>query len=108
MPLYVGDYLADTGHLTTVQHGAYILLIMNYWTRGKLPGDDRQLAAITKLSLRDWRRHKPVLAAFFGESWQHRRLDAELIRAVDKRDKRAVAGSRGGTTSAIRRWQKKR
>jgi len=65
MPLYVGDYLGDTGHLTTAQHGAYLLLMMHYWRKGELPDDDRQLSKITKLPLRTWGEYRPVLQDFF-------------------------------------------
>ena len=56
MPLYVGDYLRDTRDLNTLQHGAYLLLIMHYWQHDALPSDDARLAAITGLSVAQWRR----------------------------------------------------
>jgi len=49
MPWHIGDYLGDTMHLTTLEHGAYCLLIMHYWRTGPLPNDDRMLADLAKM-----------------------------------------------------------
>src|SRR5580700_11137528 len=101
MPLYVGDYLGDTGHLTTVQHGAYFLLMMHYWRKGELPDDDKQLAAITKLPARIWLDCRETLQAFFYDGWRHKRIDAELAKMQSVSDKRAQAGYKGGIVSAM-------
>jgi uncharacterized protein YdaU (DUF1376 family) len=105
MPLYVGDYLGDTGHLTTAQHGAYLLLMMHYWRKGELPDDDRQLSKITKLPLRTWCEYRPTLQDFFYEGWKHKRIDAELARMLHVSQKRAIAGQKGGIGSALARMK---
>lgn len=85
MPLYWGDYLRDTMHLSTIEHGAYLLLIGSYWTRGgPLPDDDSQLAAIARQDMKGWLKIRPVLAALFESSagqWRHKRIEEELQRA---------------------------
>lgn len=96
MPLYIGDYLADTGHLTTTQHGAYLLLLMHYWRKRELPTDDKQLAAIAKLPLRIWLDTKETLQDFFHDGWKHKKVESELARRAEVSNKRAVAGARGG------------
>src|SRR5688500_2390012 len=65
MPLYIGDYKKDTGRLTTELHGAYLLLIMEYWSTGPLADDDDELAAITVSSPKEWKRMRPKIARFF-------------------------------------------
>jgi uncharacterized protein YdaU (DUF1376 family) len=105
MPLYVGDYLGDTGHLTTAQHGAYLLLMMHYWRKGELPDDDRQLSKITKLPLRTWCEYRATLQDFFHEGWKHKRIDAELAKMVRVSEKRAIAGQKGGLGSALARMK---
>jgi uncharacterized protein YdaU (DUF1376 family) len=105
MPLYVGDYLGDTGHLTTAQHGAYLLLMMHYWRKGELPDDDRQLAKITKLPLRTWRECRATLQDFFHDGWRHKRIDVELQRMTEVSAKRAIAGQKGGLGSALSRMK---
>lgn len=88
MPLYIADYMADAGHLPTIGHGAYMLLLLNYWQRQKpLPADDFYLQGITKLSDSDWERLRPHLAKFFQERdghWHHKRVDEEIAKANEK------------------------
>ena len=107
MPLYWGDYLKDTGRLTTEGHGAYLLLIADYWTSGAaLPDDDAQLAAITRLPPARWRQHRRVLEHFFEIAdgvWHHSRIDRELELATLLITERSAAGKAG----AKARWRNK-
>lgn len=96
MPLYVADYLADAAHLSTAEHGAYLLLLMTYWQTGKpLPDDDKKLARITGLSGRNWLRARPVICEFFDlrdNKLVHRRVELELARVRDKSLKNRKGG----------------
>jgi uncharacterized protein YdaU (DUF1376 family) len=66
MPIYIGDYLSDTMHLTTAQHGAYLLLLMAYWkNKGPLPNNDVLLSQVCRMSLEDWNNAKPMLMKYF-------------------------------------------
>lgn len=92
MPLYVADYLRDTRRLTAAEHGAYLLLIMEYWTAGKLPDDDKQLARIASMSAVEWKRARPNIEGFFLAGWKgHKRLDKEIAKSTDISNKRAAA-----------------
>ena len=67
LPLWTDAYLGDTTHLTTIEHGAYLLLLLAMWrTRDcSLPNDDKLLARYTRLTAGQWARVKPVLMPFF-------------------------------------------
>lgn len=98
MPLYIGDYLADTSRLSTEQHGAYLLILMDYWRNGPPLDDDEELASITKLALPQWRKHAAKLRGFFdlvdGRLIQ-KRADAERAKAGAISSKRSEAGKAG-------------
>jgi len=96
MPLYIGDYLRDTTRLTAAEHGAYLLLIMDYWVNGPPPDDDRQLARIARTSVTVWRRHRrEIVSKMFtikGGFWVHKRIESELARAKEAIEQKRTAG----------------
>jgi len=98
MPLYVADYLADTAHLGALEHGAYLMLIMNYWQRGKaLPADDERLRRIARVDVGQWDAVKSDIAEFFVEvdgEWRHSRIESELARVAEKSTKARASAQR--------------
>ena len=96
MPLFVGDYLADTAHLTAEESGAYMFLIMNYWQRGtRLPDDSARLAMIARVPADRWAQIEPTLRQFFTIEegvWKHKRIDKELARSLERSEKAKSAG----------------
>lgn len=85
MKLYIADYLGDTQHLSTEQHGAYLLLLMAMWRTGEpLPDDRHKLCRIARIHPPRWARVSPdVLALLVLEDgfWYSRRLVKELKKA---------------------------
>jgi len=104
MPIYIGDYLGDTQRLTTEQHGAYLLLIFDYWRNGPAPDDDAVLQQITRLERAAWKRHRPALEKLFqivDGHWHHRRIERELVSAKQNQERR----SNKARAAAQARWE---
>lgn len=103
MPIYIGDYLADTIGLSYSAHGLYIMLIFSYWRKGR---------ALDKGEVEDVMRHASETDAariktYFkirGEKWFHDRIERELAKALDNRNKRKTSA----TIASNKRWEKER
>lgn len=99
MRMYWGDYHRDTQDLSTVEHGAYLLLISHYWAHGPLPNDPEILARVTKLTCKKFAKYWKNLARFFhleNGFFVHGRIDEEITKANDIKEKRREAGRQGG------------
>lgn len=92
MPLYVGDFIADTMHLSAIETGIYIRLLMHCWQHHVIPRDDRQLCLISHCEPRIWHLHKEKVLAMFctvdASTMQHRRVTRELRRSLEISNKR--------------------
>ena len=107
LPLYTDAYLADTRHLTTEEHGAYLLLLICMW---RAPGcvlkdDNRLLSRMVGVSARRWVKLRPVLEDFFVISegrWQQKKLNLVYEAVATKVEKNRASGAKGGRVRAER------
>lgn len=103
MQLYVADYLADTAHLTTEEHGAYLLLLFSYWQTGKPLRADR-LASVSRLSNERWADVERTLNEFFhveSGTWTHFRVEADLEKVGSKSKNNSEAGKASARARAL-------
>jgi uncharacterized protein YdaU (DUF1376 family) len=104
MPIYIGDLLRDTGHLSPAEFGAYHFLIYSAWNcGGLLPGDPEKLRRIARMDFTEWESARDTLIAFFQPvegGFRHKRIDAELVKAKARIERASGAGK----SSAAKRW----
>ena len=96
---YPGDYLADTRRLTRSQHGAYLLILIDYFATGEAPPDDDLLLA--RLTLCDtqseWLAIRKAIAQYFEitDVWLNSRCEKELLARRSEHTKKSEAGKKG-------------
>jgi uncharacterized protein YdaU (DUF1376 family) len=85
LPFFTDAYLADTRHLTTEQHGAYLLLLMEAWRRPScsLPDDDEMLARLTCMGVERWALNREQVMAFW--TFDGRKKEWTQLRLTDER-----------------------
>ena len=103
IPIFGSDYLADTRHLTTEEHGAYFLLMIAAWRQDGccLPLDDKKLSRITGLSSRRWLAIKDTILEFWTIE-NDRIFQGRLRKERDYADQK----SNKNRNSANARWDK--
>lgn len=105
LPLWTDAYLADTTHLRTEEHGAYLLLLMAAWRRAdcSLPDDDEILARTARLPLSKWKAIRPVLEPF----WKVDKRRKILVQKRLKKEREFSQKKREQNRhSAVSRWKK--
>jgi uncharacterized protein YdaU (DUF1376 family) len=106
MPLMVNDYLGKTRHLTTEQHGAYLLLLMTMWNAGGyISDDDTKLARVTGMSKKKWLCNRDTILEFMqrdGGSIYHPKLLELRQKVASQSDLRRAAGAKGGAAKALK------
>lgn len=100
LPLYTGDYLRDTQHLSCSEHGIYLKWLMHCWDqKGPLPLDERKQAGICNARSGDeveaMRRVRDEFFVQMDDGWYNDRMHREIVRAGEISNKREDAGRRG-------------
>ncbi len=100
MPLFTGDYLRDTQHLSMSEHGAFLKLLMFCWDqKGPAPLDERKLCGIVNARSGDEiEALRRVVGEFFvrmDDGLYNKRMQLEVERSESISRGRSEAGRKG-------------
>ena len=100
LPLYTGDYLRDTQHLSCSEHGIYLKFLMHCWDqKGPLPLDERKQSGICNARSGDeveaMRRVRDEFFVAMNDGWSNGRMQREIERAENVSGARSMAGRLG-------------
>lgn len=107
MPMFWGDFFANTLHLTAQELGAYTALIGHVWEHeGKIAAADVQRVA--RVANYNWPKVRPRVQQFFDvlstpNTWCHERVITELARSAEISNKRKDAAEQMHSKSRARR-----
>jgi uncharacterized protein YdaU (DUF1376 family) len=106
LPLFTDAFLADTGHLSAQETGAYLLLIMIAWRSPecRLPDDDAKLARWARVDKRTWLRIKPSIMEFWTLQdgfWMQKRLSKERDIVSKRAEVARQNGLHGGRPKSL-------
>jgi uncharacterized protein YdaU (DUF1376 family) len=91
MLLWTDAYLGDTSHLSTFEHGAYLLILMAMWRAGgTLPGDDETLARCARVTFDKWRKISPQIRAFLIPVAEMSQKSQSVSKSVSQADYKGI------------------
>lgn len=101
LPLFTDAFIADTGHLSAQQTGAYMMLLMMAWRSPecRLPDDDDKLARWARVDRRTWLKIKPSVMEFWTLAdgfWVQKRLSKERDVVSKRAEVARENGKQGG------------
>jgi len=93
---YAADFLTDTAEMTDQEVGVYIRLLSHQWVNGSINSDPERLGSIATGVLAVWQH----IAYKFEEGedgrLRNQRLEKTRQEQDENREKRRIAGSKGG------------
>jgi uncharacterized protein YdaU (DUF1376 family) len=106
LPLFTDAFIADTGHLSAQETGAYLMLLMMAWRvpECRLPDNDDKLARWARVDRRTWLRIKPTVMEFWTLAegfWVQKRLSKERDVVSKRAEVARKNGEQGGRPKSL-------
>ncbi len=103
---FPGDYLRDTGDLTLVEHGAYMILLHHYYTQEWLPADKQKLYRICRAFTEEERKSiDSVVSRYFTENGNGHIVNKKAEKEIAGRKAYFEEQARKAKLGADARWK---